>query len=501
VARRPLSLRGRAYVAVVAVVLAPILGVEIAGLFGVGERVRMERRVFAAASDLRARVEVGEVTAEVVGEIARREGVRLTLLDAGGRVAAVRDHDPETSLRDRVGNVFFGPGGVPSLGAYDATRPPLLQRAEIAAARRGDRASGCAVALAGKLLVCHALMPVDGPVEGPASTWIVLAEKSSPRAIGALWDVRFAMVKLTLIILFAALALAAWLGRQIVRPIEKLRREVLARTAAPLTGEPVAAGSRDEIGDLAGAFNLLLGAIAEKSRQNHAFMADLVHELKSPVAAVRAAAEALGRGPADEARAARLGRVLAESSRRLDALVGEFLELARAEAGLPGEARGPVDVGALVSGLCAAMADDERHVGVHFEVVAPPSPLHVEGVPARLERALGNVLDNAASFAGAGGTVRVLVRLDEGECVVAIRDTGPGIPPEALPRIFDRFFTDRADGRGTGLGLALTKAILEAHGGSIAAASPPGQGAEITARLPALAHGIQGNAGDVSHPT
>jgi two-component system sensor histidine kinase ChvG len=255
--------------------------------------------------------------------------------------------------------------------------------------------------------------------------------------------------------------------------------------------------SRDEIGDLAGAFNVLLGAIAEKSRQNHAFMADLVHELKSPVAAVRAAAEALGNGPADEARAARLGRVLAESSRRLDALVGEFLELARAEAGLPDEARGPVDVGALVSALCASMADDERHAGVRFEVEVPGS-MKIEGVSARLERALGNVLDNAASFAGAGGTVRASVRLDEGACVVAVSDTGPGIPPGDLPRIFDRFFTARPDRRGTGLGLALTKAIVEAHGGSVAAASPPGRGAEVSVRLPIVSLGVHTPAGDVS---
>ncbi len=491
---RRLSLRGRAYVAVVAVVLAPILGVEVAGLFGDGERVGMERRALAAASDLRARVEVGDTSAEAVDAIAGRQGVRLTLIDAGGRVTAVRDHDPETSLRDRIGNLFFGPGGVPTLGAYDETRPPLVQRAEIAAARRGDRGSGCAVALSGKLLVCHAVTPVDGP----RSTWIVLAEKSSPRAIRALWDVRGAVLKLTLIVLLAALALAAWLARQIVRPIERLRREVLARTAAPLAGHPVPAVSRDEIGDLAGAFNVLLAAIAEKNRQNHDFMADLVHELKSPVAAVRAAADALGSGPADAARAARLSRVLAESSRRLDALVGEFLELARAEAGLPGEARGPVDAGALVRGLSAAMADDERHRDVHFEVLAPRAPVLIEGVAGRLERALGNVLDNAASFAGAGGTVQARVHADEGACVVSVSDTGPGIPPDALPRIFDRFFTDRADGRGTGLGLALTKAIVEAHGGAAFAASPPGRGAEITVRLPLLSHLVHTPTGDVS---
>ena len=143
------------------------------------------------------------------------------------------------------------------------------------------------------------------------------------------------------------------------------------------------------------------------------------------------------------------------------------------------------------------MADDERHAGVRFEVEVSATA-EIEGVSARLERALGNVLDNAASFAGAGGIVRASVRIDEGACVVAVSDTGPGIPPGDLPRIFDRFFTARPDGRGTGLGLALTKAIVEAHGGSVAAASPPGQGAQITARLPLVSHRIHTPAGDVS---
>ncbi len=490
--RRAVSLRGRAYLAVVAVVLAPIIGVEIAGLFGDGERGQLERRVVVAASDLRARLETGEASPDAVEEIAGRDGVRLTLLGADGRVVAVRDHDRVTSLRDRLGDVFFGSEGAPTLRAYDETRAPLAERAEIAAAQRGDRATGCAVGVGGKLLVCHAVTPA----EGPAGAWVVLAEKSSPRAIRALWDVRGAVLKLTLIVLCAALGLAAWLGRQIVRPIERLRREVLARTASPLAGDPIPAVSRDEIGDLAAAFNVLLGAIADKSRQNHAFMADLVHELKSPVAAVSAAAEALSGGPADEARARRLGRVLAESSRRLDALVGEFLELARAEAGLPDEERTLVDVAALVEARITSMRDDERHAGLRFELDA--AEVRVEGVAARLDRAVGNVLDNAASFAGPGGVVRVGVHPEAGGCVVTVSDTGPGVAPEKLPRIFDRFFTDRADGRGTGLGLALTKAIVEAHGGSVGAASPPGRGAVISLRLPLVSPGVHAPAGDVS---
>ena len=94
--------------------------------------------------------------------------------------------------------------------------------------------------------------------------------------------------------------------------------------------------------------------------------------------------------------------------------------------------------------------------------------------------------------------MRVVVRAEGGVCLVVVRDTGPGIAPENLPRIFDRFFTDRADARGTGLGLALTKAIVEAHGGAVAAASPPGRGAMISLRMPLVSPGVHTPSGDVS---
>jgi two-component system sensor histidine kinase ChvG len=133
---------------------------------------------------------------------------------------------------------------------------------------------------------------------------------------------------------------------------------------------------------------------------------------------------------------------------------------------------------------------------VRFEVEASPAP--IEAVAARIEAALRNVIDNAASFAGEGGQVRVSARIREAMCVIEVRDTGPGIPPENLPRVFDRFFTDRSSGEGTGLGLSLTKAIIEAHGGTITAASPPEGGALFTILLPVVSHGVHTGLTDIS---
>jgi two-component system sensor histidine kinase ChvG len=487
---------------VVAVVLAPVAMIFAARLYDAREDERMAGRVRRAAESARVIIERGPPDAAALDAeldaaldaAARREGVRIRAIDGQGRVVVDRDHDPSTSLRDRLGDLFFGPEGAPSLRDYEAIAPPIPVRSEIQRARSEGRAEGCEHALGGKLLACHTALATARGGGG----WIVFAQKTSPRAIRSLYDVRYPLLKLTLYVLVAGLLLAAWLVRRIVGPIEALRSEVLARAEAPRSGELVHAGSKDEIGDLAGAFNALLGAIAERSRQNHAFVADLVHEMKSPVAAVRAAAEALNaaEGTASAARTERLRGALLDASARLDALVSAFLEIARAEAGLPNEERTSIDAADLVRGVVEAMRADVRHAGVHFEVEASPAP--IKAVAARIEAAIRNVIENAASFAGEGGRVRVSAQIQGERCAIEIADTGPGIPPENLPRVFDRFFTDRRSGQGTGLGLALAKAIVEAHGGTITAASPPGGGALFTIRLPLVSHGVHTESTDIS---
>lgn len=487
VARRRGSLRRRAYAVVLAVVAAPVVLIFAAQLLDADEARRMAEAAARGAEAARAAAAKDGYPAAIgaaVDAAARRERVRVRLIDGEGRVLEDSDHEPATSVRDRLGDLFFGPEGAPSLRAHEAEAPPLLDRPGVRRALAEGRSEGCERAMGGKLLVCEVAIRVGSASASPAGARLVLAQKSSPRAIRALYDVRWPVLKLTFYVLLAGLALATWLARRIVRPVEQLRAEVLARAASPLSSDPIPTPpAPGEIGDLAGAFNALLAAIAERSRQNHAFMADLAHELKSPVAAVRAAAEVMGEdGPVDAARAARLRRVLAESGRRLDALVTQFLELARAEAGLPNEERTRLDLAELARGLVDALREDERRAGVRFELDAEPAPALV--VAGRLEAALRNVLDNAASFAGEGGAVRVRVRAEGGACAIEVSDTGPGIAPEILPRVFDRFFTDRPGGEGTGLGLALAKAIVEAHGGTITAASPPGSGAVFTIRLP-----------------
>lgn len=478
--RRLSSLRSRAYVVVVIVALLPLAFVLAASLYD-----RLEAIIMAAQTEKAGVALLGGASVETRGvELAKQEGVRIRVVTRDDHLLVDADHDAPLTLRDRVGDLFFGPDGAPDLNMYEGTRPPLRQRPEVLQAFEGPSTSACTHELGGKLIVCHFVAPMAG---GDA---VVVVQNSSPRAIRAFYDVRYPLLKLTLYVVMVALVSAALLGRRLVAPIEKLRDAVISRSTSGATFEPIAAKPGDEIGDLAESFNALLKSIAERRKDNEAFLADLAHELKSPIAAIRAAAETLADGgPLDEARARRLGNVLSKSGERLDTLVTQFLDLARAEAGLPNEERTELDLAELTHGLVETLKADARFGGV--EVRLATEEARIQGALARVEIAIKNLLENAASFAGPGGSVTVTVGTDGDRARVRITDSGPGIAPEHLDKIWSRFFTDRkgsttaATMRGTGLGLALVKAIAEAHGGSVEVDSKDGAGATFTLNLPA----------------
>jgi len=276
------------------------------------------------------------------------------------------------------------------------------------------------------------------------------------------------------------------IARTIILPVDSLRREVLVRAQAAVPRADLSLARRDELGELARAFNALLEALRERGRATEELLADVAHELKSPIAAVRSCAEQM-QDPAGTTREVRIASVLERSAARLEGLVAGFLDLARAESGLPEERRTVVDLGAMARSLVRELSAQVAGAGASVSLEAEGEPVAVNAVPERLESAVRALLDNAISFAAAGGSVRVTVRMDERRALLAVSDDGPGISAEDLPRVFERFFTTRRDSRGTGLGLAMARAVVEAHGGTITASSIPGSGATFQVSLPVAA--------------
>ncbi|MEX0983716.1 MAG: ATP-binding protein [Actinomycetota bacterium] len=221
------------------------------------------------------------------------------------------------------------------------------------------------------------------------------------------------------------------------------------------------------------------------------FVANASHELKTPVASIRAAAETLRHGALeDPPAAARFSEQLERESIRLSRIVSDLLDLTRLEAG--SERHEVVRLDALLRDEAERSLDEARAAGVSLTVEAP-SRVDVEGSERDLALLVRNLVDNAISYTPSGGTVTVSVDAVMDRVVLVVRDTGVGIPGRELPRVFERFFrVDRARSRqtgGTGLGLAIVKHVAENHGATVTVRSELGAGTTFEVTFPRAAHG------------
>jgi signal transduction histidine kinase len=405
---------------------------------------------------------------------ASRHRHRVRLIAPDGTSTLLADELIGTSLLYRIGDFFYGSERANVLGSFDDARGPLSDRPVVKAAREAGHATSCKPAPA-SLEICDAARRVDLP----DGSYVVHAQGSSRKALGALYDSRRQLAKLTLYVALLGAVLGLWMSRRVVAPLERLREDVRSRARAQLPASNLSAPRRDEVGALTDAFNSLLRALAARREGNERLLAELAHELKGPIATLRVHADRLRDGTAslsaEESR--ELGQRLGVSVDKLNMRVEQFLELARAEAGLVNESRHPVNLEQLLRGLVEVAR--ERNPGVTLELDLQEG-VTVDVVPTRMETALANLLDNACFFAGKTGTVRV--RLGSGENVeLEISDDGPGIPESEMTRVFDAFYSTREG--GTGLGLAQARAVIEAHAGSIQVESPKSQGTTLRVTL------------------
>jgi len=299
------------------------------------------------------------------------------------------------------------------------------------------------------------------------------------------------------VMIVLSLALASTIAgpvRRLADSAERVRRRIRTRVEIPdFTGR------RDEIGHLSGALRDMTSALYNRIEAIEMFAADVAHELKNPLTSLRSAVETLPLARTENSRA-RLLDVIEHDVKRLDRLISDISDASRLDAELQRQDTAPVDLRSLLTALVAAANETRRgnnvSVELRFEGRGSDS-FFVPGHDSRLGQVVSNLLSNAQSFSEPGGKVRITCRNRRSNIEIIVDDDGPGIREDALSRIFERFYTDRPHqgfGQNSGLGLSISKQIVEAHGGRIWAENRVGPvdangeatvaGARFTVRLP-----------------
>lgn len=318
---------------------------------------------------------------------------------------------------------------------------------------------------------------VATPIGGRDSPVAVLGVASAAGEIDNLVRAeREQILQMFVIAILVSIGLSLVLASTIANPLSDLAaaaeigRERNARKFSPsrvripdLTARP------DEIGRLSGSLRGMVAALYDRIDANEQFAADVAHEIKNPLASLRSAVASLRMAKRDDHKQ-KLLDVIEHDTVRLDRLVSDISNASRLDSELVKEEEEAFDLLKMIGNLADYLGNEAREKGVEFITDMPKDPIVIEGLESRLAQVFVNLLTNAISFCDDGDAIRVWVRKRENRVLVVVEDTGPGIPEQALTKIFNRFYTERPVnhfGNNSGLGLAISKQIVEAHGGVI----------------------------------
>jgi two-component system sensor histidine kinase ChvG len=288
---------------------------------------------------------------------------------------------------------------------------------------------------------------------------------------------RRAIVQVFLVALGVTILLSVVLAGTIAEPVRRLAEsaEIVRRGKTRRAQIPDFTARRDEIGELSGALRDMTNALYSRLDAIESFAADVSHELKNPLTSLRSAIETFALAK-DDAAKARLMAIIQDDVKRIDRLISDISNASRLDAELSREEMEVVDIITLLETVCdlftqTGAAGEVRVELTIVETAGGRPDLTVRGFDMRLGQVVRNLIDNAISFSPAGGLVMVTGTRQGNDVIIRVEDQGIGIDPENLERIFDRFHTDRPDsfGEHSGLGLAISKQIVEAHGGRIVA--------------------------------
>ncbi|MEO1293428.1 MAG: stimulus-sensing domain-containing protein [Pseudomonadota bacterium] len=292
---------------------------------------------------------------------------------------------------------------------------------------------------------------------------------------------RVGVLGIFLVVGLMSVLVAFMLAQTIARPIRRLARAAErggARSPGLVKGDPVKipdySHRTDEIGHLSHAMRNMTDALYQRIDAIEAFAADVAHELKNPLTSLRSAVETLRYSRTDEARQ-KLAKVINHDVQRMDRLITDISNASRLDAELVREQRNVFDMSSLLETVVEIAETQARKRDIHVTLDIPPKPIRVRGIESRLAQVLHNLIDNAVSFSKPGETITVSAEIGpyKGKpgVWVEVADEGPGIPPENVESIFDRFYSERPTGeefgKHSGLGLSICRQIVETHSGRI----------------------------------
>lgn len=429
------------------------------------------------------------LAADSLGDIARPVYVQV--------VALVREEVGTSELwssmqeqadRNDVHIIFSGRNGriVKQItpGGYTGQQPVVVPPEELPG--NITRLEQGSFTTAGGKAFLYVAYPLTRPDSGQSASFVNTLIIAAPKGgVLAVWSTLVRPFLLAgLIALTVSLVTAILLARSVYKPIKRVT-EAVEKLAEGQYDQELPATGPGEVRRLAVSFNRMAEQVKQSQQRLRHFVADVSHQLRSPLTSIQGFAEAMLDGTADdEATRHKAATIINDESRRMRRQVDELLELARMQSGQLKMTMEHVDVNELLEQCKEIMDVQAEEKGVLIKVRIEPH-MTISGDADRLEQVFSNLLDNAIKNSPAKGEVIINgCRSNTGIIELHVIDDGPGIPPEQLPFVFDRFYQAGGIRTGVGLGLAIAREIITAHGGTIKADSAPGAGTEFIVGLP-----------------
>jgi two-component system, OmpR family, sensor kinase len=328
---------------------------------------------------------------------------------------------------------------------------------------------------------------VSLPVAIGESRYAVQVAMSLDDAYAVLRAGRWLFLCMSIVILTGIGLTGVVLARRALRPIDEIVTRARRMREANLIERLPQPGTRDEIARLVDTLNDMLERLARSFEAQRQFTSDASHELRTPLARLRAELEVMVRRPRTAEEYEETLHSCLDEVTRLQRLVEELLKLARLDARQEPEPAEPIAVSDLIEAAVAAVTPEAERRGIVI-AVEPPPDIVVNTAPVAAEVGLANIVHNAVKFSPTGGVVRIAATVSGEDAVIAISDNGPGVAPDDVPRLFQRFYRGKAarsvDVSGVGLGLAIARALVESQGGRISIEAAPMKGAVFSIHLP-----------------